>query len=63
MKSYIGKRCWQTTGYTRLRVGEVAAQKMKDKWLLVLVNWDNSPTPTWEKILNVSFEDIPKLKK
>jgi hypothetical protein len=63
MKSYIGKRCWQASGYVHVRVGEVIDQKTENVWSLLLVRWDDNEDTTWEKILNVCFSELPKLEK
>lgn len=62
MKNYVGKRCWQANGRTTIIFGNVVSQKMENKWLLVEVRWDHNPITTWEKILNVSFEEINSWK-
>lgn len=58
MESYIGKRCWQTSGYTNIKFGNVLNQRMENDWLLVEVQWDGRPITTWERVVNVSFDDI-----
>ena len=61
MKDYVGKRCWQAHGYVHIGFGNVIGQKMEDKWLLVEVLWDTGAT-SWEKIVNVSFQEINSWK-
>ena len=58
MKSYIGKRCWQAQGFTSIKFGNVVNQKMDNDWLLVEIRWDGKPITTWERVVNVSFEEI-----
>lgn len=56
MKNYKNKRCWQSISQVQLRKGTVTDQKFnKNGWLMLFVEWENS-NPTWEKILNVSFD-------
>lgn len=57
MKNYIGKSCWQTHCYKYIYFGKITDQKMENKWLLVLVEWD-SGNSTWERVVNVSFKSL-----
>ena len=54
---YIGKRCWQSMGYARAKVGTVVELKTENKWLLLKIQWDGSDS-TWEKICNLCFDQV-----
>ena len=55
---HVGKKCWQATGQVKLRVGIVLEQEMKDHWLMLKIDWKDGCV-SWERITNISFEDLP----
>jgi hypothetical protein len=57
MKNYIGKNCWQASGFKTVCFGTVVDQKMENKWLLLKVSWNHNSSLTWEKVANLGFKD------
>lgn len=55
--NYIGKDCWQASGFKTVYFGTVIEQKMEDSWLLLKVKWNHNSNQTWEKVSNLGFED------
>lgn len=55
--NYIGKNCWQASGFKTVYFGTVIDQKIENKWVLLKVEWDHTSCSSWEKIVNLGFED------
>lgn len=58
---YIGKSCWQASGFKTVYFGKVIDQKTEDMWLLLKIKWDHNKDETWEKVVNVGFGQIKKI--
>ena len=55
--NYIGKDCWQASGFKTVYFGTVIEQKMESSWLLLKVKWSHNSNQTWEKVANLGFGD------